>query len=397
MLGAVLGLLFAASSGDRAVLGVLKTTLAGELAISQIDYAHLVVALLLPYGIAMALAGGVINRVGPRAVLTVCLLTASIAIAVCGDAHTYRQIIVAQIVLGFAQAGVAPAVACVVMREFTATAQASAYSLVNAIQSSATILCPTFVAGTTLLLGWRYAFYVPAAAGIAFALAWWIFSARWIGHEPHDGAASWSLGAATRELWQRPAARRLVLARIVSDPLWFFFQFWQPSYLREHVGLSLADVGRIAWIPPLASVVGVLVAGVLSDRLVARGASTVAARARPLLWIAALAPAAAALPFVHSAGWAIALAVLVNVLCATWLSLSAILLGTLVPRELLAPSLGIMSALGCAAGVAFALAAGSLVALGGYAWPFWIGSLLYPLAAFVLRPLGRISSSHGQA
>jgi ACS family hexuronate transporter-like MFS transporter len=393
-LGLVLGLLFAASSGDRAVLGVLKTTLAGEFAFSQSDYAHLVVALLVPYAAAMALAGGVINHFGPRSVLAACVLAASGAIAWCGGAHNYGQVVGAQIVLGLAQAGIAPAIACVILREFPAAAQASAYSIVNAIQSSATILCPPFVAATTLWLGWRYAFYLPAAVGVLFALLWWNASARWAARQP-GATASWALGEALRELWRRPTTRRLVLARMVSDPLWFFFQFWQPAYLREHVGLSLADVGRIAWIPPLASVAGVLAVSFLSDRLVKRGVSPVAARVRPLVWIAVLAPAALALPLVRTAGPAIALAACVNVMCAAWLSLSAILLGALVPARLLAPSLGAMSALGCVSGVFFSLLAGPLVALSGYAWPFWIGALLYPAAALVLRPVGRAASAHG--
>jgi ACS family hexuronate transporter-like MFS transporter len=379
----LLGVLFAFSSGDRAILGVLKTTLASELSFSQADYGRLVVALLLPYACMLPFVGEIINRFGARTTLAACLLVISGATALFGAAHGYGQFIVAQVALGLSQAAVAPAVACLILWQFPGRAQASAYSIVNAIQSSATILCPVYVALVASAAGWRWAFLLPAIVGVVFVAWWWQRTVGWTAAPVAIGRRS--IAASARALWRNLPARRVVIARAISDPLWFFFQFWQPAYLREHIGLSLPALGRIAWIPPLASVLGVFALSVLSDRLLSRGRATpVTSRIRPLVWAAALAPLAGLLPFVHATALAVALCVVINVVCAVWLSLTPILLGALVPTEVVAPAIGLTNAIGCVAGVLFCLAAGPLVGAFGYTWPFWIGALLYPIAALVL-------------
>ncbi len=376
----ILGLAFALSSGDRAILGVLKTTLAAELGFSQEDYARLVASLLAPYAVMLLLVGRLINRHGTRKILTVCLIVISLATAVAANARTFSHLAFSQATLGLAQAGVAPAIAYLIMRQLPPAIHATAYSTVNAIQSGATILCPGFVAAVTLAIGWRYSLLIPAILGFSVAAFWWRWSAQFAPTptiEPsRQQPADWSV----RALWRQPAVRRLLLARVISDPFWFFLQFWQVAFLREYVGLSLADIGRFAWIPPLAAVLAVVAAGWASDRLVKRGWPESQARLRPLIWITVLAPAAFALPFAHTAAPAIVLCALAYTMCAVWLSFSNVLMGTLAPGPQLAPALGLMSALGCGSAIVFSLFAGPLIERLGYPWPFWIGAGLHPLA-----------------
>jgi ACS family hexuronate transporter-like MFS transporter len=181
-----------------------------------------------------------------------------------------------------------------------------------------------------------------------------------------------------------PAARALILARMISDPFWFFFQYWQTAFLREKIGLSLTNVGQLAWIPPLVSVLAVFGFGMASDRLVAHRWPAAKARLIPMLAATALAPAAFILPLSNTVYVAISLCTLVNVMCCVWLSLSAVFMGSLVPREMLASALGFTSAFGCISATLFNVLAGPVIDRFGYGWPFWVGACLYPVAACVL-------------
>jgi ACS family hexuronate transporter-like MFS transporter len=380
---ATLGLAFALSSGDRAVLPVLKSTLATTLGLNNDDYARLVTAFMVTYASMYLLAGNIINRLGVRTTLTACLGGMSVAVALAGTARGFPQLLLAQIVLGLAQAAVAPAVTYAIVTRIAPHRHAFGYSVVNAIQSSATILCPPVVAVVTFLAGWRWAFLLPAFAGAGIAALWW--QADTLGRtHPMEPAAAEGVLSSFRALLRLKPVRILFLARMVSDPFWFFFQFWQMAFLRERVGMSLATLGRLAWIPPLVSVLAVFGFALLSDRMVARGWPAAKARVVPMLLATALAPAAFCLPFATAKTTAILLCALVSLICAVWLSLSAILMGALVPRPLFAPALGLMSALGCVPAIAFNLLAAPLIDRFGYNGPFWIGACLHPLAAGLL-------------
>ena len=376
----VLGLVFAISSGDRALLGILKTTLAQGLGFTQSEYAALVATLLLPYALMLLVSGSLINRHGPRSVLAICLTVMSVSTALASGATRYAHLFAPQLALGLAQACVAPSVAYLILTLLPPARHALGYSAINAIQSAATILCPAYVAAVTLTFGWRHAFAFLSVAGLGMAAAWWVLSLRWDLPRAEQAA-----GISLAQVWRNPTIRALIVARMITDPFWFFLQFWQTAFLQEKLGASLAQVGRLAWIPPAAAVVGVFVAGAVSDRLIAQGWSTTKARLAPMAGVALLAPAIAAIPSMTSLNLAITLCALAYLMCAVWLSLSAVLLGTLAPRAELAPALGITSALGCFAGIIFNLLAGPLIDRWGYAALFWIGACLHPVAILVLR------------
>src|SRR5258708_7450320 len=70
----------------------------------------------------------------------------------------------------------------------------------------------------------------------------------------------------------------LVLARFLADPVWYFFLFWTPEYLKRARGFSLADIGLYGWIPFVAAFAGGMFAGLASDWLIRRGWGAAAAR-----------------------------------------------------------------------------------------------------------------------
>ena len=386
----VLGLVFALFAGDRAVLGILKTTLGTEIGLTNSGYSLLVTSFMVPYTVMYLFVGGWIDRIGVKIMLAFCVIGMSAASVIAGLAHGLPQMAVSRFVLGVAEAGIVPAITVAIFTWFASERRAVAYSLANTIQQTAYILSPPFVAAITLGIGWRWSFLLPGLTGFGIAVLWW-HANRVAGAPPPPEAganvpAADGLGlfARLRLLLALPAVRMLILARVISDPFWFFFQYWQTAFLQERVGLSLARVGQLTWIPPLVYVGVALVLSAFSDRLIARGWAAPKARLVLILWATALAPAAFCLPFVRSETLAIVLVTLVWIMCATWLNMSSVFMGALVPRQTLASAIGIMSALGGVTSILFNAVVGMIIDRFGYDLPFWFGACLHPLAAGLL-------------
>jgi len=368
------------------VLGILQTTLGTELGLTNRGYSLLVTSFMVPYTVMYLFVGGWIVRIGVKIALASCVAGMSLATVISGTAHGVPQLAVARFVLGVAEAGVVPSITVAIFTWFASERRALAYSLANTVQQSAYILAPPLVAAVTLNFGWRWSFLIPGLSGFVIAALWWVSSSRAGPPPPPEPAEA---GPATkgwkfRALLAMPPVRMLILARVISDPFWFFFQYWQTAFLQERVGLSLKRVGELTWIPPLVYVLTALVLSAFSDRLVARGWTAPKARLALILAATAFAPAAFFLPLARGEVLAIVLVCLASVMCQTWLNMSSVFMGALVPRHSLASAIGLMSALGGATSIVFNAVVGSIIDRFGYDGPFWVGACLHPLAAGLL-------------
>ena len=70
----------------------------------------------------------------------------------------------------------------------------------------------------------------------------------------------------------------LTLSKVFLDPVWYFYIFWFPQYLKSVRGFDLAEIGMTAWIPFVTADLGNLVGGWLTGRLIQRGVPTSTAR-----------------------------------------------------------------------------------------------------------------------
>ena len=127
--------------------------------------------------------------------------------------------------------------------------------------------------------GWRIAFIVTGCAGLVWLIPWLLFyrqprESKQITtselklieesaatENPADTLAanawSWKQVFLFRGTWL------LLLGRLITDPVWYFYQFWFPKYLSADRHLS-QDQLKITWIIYAAAGVGSLLGGWLS-------------------------------------------------------------------------------------------------------------------------------------
>ncbi|HMC61333.1 MAG TPA: MFS transporter, partial [Candidatus Solibacter sp.] len=159
------------------------------------------------------------------------------------------------------------------------------------------------ILGTWIALrgGWRQAFIVTGALGLAWIPLWkWVAGRARVaplpGPEPGWGGELLRDG----RLWAFFAANAL------SMILYSFWFNWTTLYFVQVHHLTLVQTAWYAWIPPVGAVVGGVAGGWLSLRLIARGVPAMRARFRVCLGASVVALAAAAVPAAPSAAWAAA-------------------------------------------------------------------------------------------
>jgi ACS family hexuronate transporter-like MFS transporter len=209
----------------------------------------------------------------------------------------------------------------------------------------------------------------------------------------------------------------LLVGRLITDPVWYFYQFWFPKYLSADRHLS-QDQLKITWIVYAAAGVGSLLGGWLSGQLIKRGTAPAASRLWIMLGCAALMPLS---PFIaQAAGLNLALALTVCTVIAAlaWLiNLSSIVVD-LVPKHSLGTVFSVIATGSTIGGIVMNLIvatmvsgpstkpagfldqaiksiAGSLLELvqgRGYAQWFLLMAVLHPLAWLLLY----FGGVHGQ-
>ena len=348
---------------DRQIVSILKTTLMQELGLDNSDYSVLISAFMIPYTFMYFFVGGIVDRFGSRYVLCALMVLMSIATLITGLSHSMTGLIVGRVMLGLAESGIVPALTLAVFTWFRAEQRAFAFQLTNIIQSLGLILAPPFVAWVTISTGWRWAFFIPAMAGVVVGVMWYL-SSRKTPPAADDTAQVSAVSVPLVERYKMVLTSKpiwaLLIARLLTDPFWFFYQYWQVGFMQEKIGLTLAEVGKLMWMD--------------------------ATRARlTIIWsVTCLAPLVFLLPSISNAYAAVAIMTVINFMCTAWLSMATIMMGGLAPRVAIATAIGVMSALGGVTSIIFNGFVGTIIDHFGYSMPIYAGATLHPIGALVL-------------
>ncbi len=186
----------------------------------------------------------------------------------------------------------------------------------------------------------------------------------------------------------------LVLSRFISDPVWYFYVFWMPEYLRREHGFSLGDIGMYAWIPFVAGALGGMTGGHASDLLIRAGVAPARARARILYVSAAIAPLGILTSQVRAAAAASFLIAVTAGVAYSWFINTAAMIPDAVPENAVGSVLGFLGTAGSAGGVLFTPLVGFLVAHYSYSAVFAMAGSMHLAAALILWILRRDPETH---
>jgi ACS family hexuronate transporter-like MFS transporter len=390
---------------DRQTVSVLKTSISQDLGLSNADYAAIQNSFLAFYGLSQMLSGRLYDVIGTRRGFTFSIVLWSLAALAHATARSATAFGAFRAALGFGEAGNWPGAAKMVGEWFPARERALGMGIFNTGAAVGGAISPPVIAWLATAYGWRMAFIVTGALGFVW-LALWLALFRtpaehpWIteAERAHilDGAVTDpAAGPAWRPGWLTLLTYRqtwaVVMGRFITDPIWWLYIFWLPSYLQEARGFSLQQVGQSAWLPFLAGGVGALSGGYASGALISRGWTV--DRARKVVMIFGALLTSAGILAMRANDPYVALAWMAVVLFGfqIWVNNLQTLPSDFFPSSAVGSVFGLGGAAAALASVSFTWGTGRVVDAFGYTPVFLVSGVLGPLGlAVTLLLAGRI-------
>jgi ACS family hexuronate transporter-like MFS transporter len=378
---------------DRQVLSVLAPTLTAEFHMSNTVYSRVVFAFQLSYTVMFSLGGRLMDYLGTRLGMGLSVAVWSLASGAHALAAGAWSLGISRFFLGVGEGSCFPAATKGAVEWFPAERRVLAIGIANGGSAFGAVIAPPLTALLARQFGWRGVFVATGLLG-ALWLAAWVVASRRGGSVPPAAGSRASASIPIGELLRDRRVRRVLGARVLFDPVFYFYMFWIPQYLARERHFSLDEIGRYYWIPFLVLGVSNILSGQLSDRLVGRGWTTrkarltlltVAALATPVSWFASLAP---------SAAWAIGLMSVLMLAHGLWISNFLGLLSDVFPSGSIATITGLTGTAGGLGGMLSNLMVGPLVDRFSFAPAFAVSGVLYPLALIlILSAVGRRPAS----
>jgi ACS family hexuronate transporter-like MFS transporter len=387
---------------DRQTLSVLARTIQDDLGMTDLEYSNVVQAFLLAYSISYLLSGRITDWLGARTAMAGFIAWWSVANMLTGLSRSALSLGVFRFLLGIGEPGNYTAAPKAMSEWFTPRERGLAWGIYTSGSSIGAAIAPALIAFLALRHGWRAAFVVTGLAGLLWMIPW-----LWLYRRPHEhpritdeerarvpavtlveaGGAIAPPGSEWQR-WRSLIAQRntwlVLLVRLMTDPIWYFYLFWFPKYLQDARHLTLVDVGKVAWVVYLAADVGAIQGGWLAGRLIKRGLLPVEARKRVMIGAACLLPLSPLVAYAPSASWAVLVAAIVVFAHMTFQATGGALIVDLYPSRLVSTAFGLILAGSGFGGMLSTRGVGELVTSYSYTPVFVLMGLMHPLAAFLV-------------
>ncbi len=393
---------------DRQTLSVLAPGIREEFGMSNQDYSYIIMSFQCAYMIMQSGSGAIFDRIGTRWGFALIFLWWSMSTMLHGWARGVKTFAVFRFMLAAGEAGNWPGAAKTIAEWFPPRQRSFAMGIFNTGSSTGAAIAFPLVALITTHYGWEWTFVIIGGGGLFWLVLW---LGTYPGSPPptprdeplpgepveeiREEVAEAPQALAPKIPWLHLLRHRqvwgLVLARFLSDPVWWFYVFWLPNYLSNERGLSLLEIGALAWIPFLAADAGCLVGGGMGSLLMSRGWSANKARRTVMITSAFMMPGAAFVVEAESLAVAIGLVSLATFAHQSWSTNMLTLPADLFPSNVVASVSGLSGTGAAFGGLLFTLLTGYLVGTVSYAPVFSLAAILHPIAAVVLvLVVGRI-------
>jgi ACS family D-galactonate transporter-like MFS transporter len=362
---------------DRTTLSIAMPTIAKEFALSPTMQGVLLSAFFWSYALLQIPGGWLIDRFGPRLLITGSTVFWGLFQALASLATGGLSLLLTRVGLGAAEAPVFPAGAKLSSLWLSPEERGRGAVLMDSGAPLGAAFGGVIISFLILALqSWRLAFLVAGLATMALGLVAW----RYLRDDParHPGVNAAELAHITGRTDAQEApiieaprriAPRSMTGLLLGRTSWAMINFglltWGPSYLAQARGFDLKQMGYATFVIFLCGMAGSLFAGFTADALLARGL-----RRSPvykgLLGFSGLAVLCAflALPQVADPVGAVA------ILSATlfflyWGSLYWSLPTVLAPRDKVGILGGLMNFAGSASGIAVPIITGAILQFTG--------------------------------
>lgn len=358
---------------DRQVIGLLKPTLEKEFNWTETDYSNIVMAFSAAYATGLMGFGRWIDKIGTKLGYSVSVFFWSIAAVAHAFAKSTFGFGLARIGLGVAEAGNFPAAIKSVAEWFPKKERALATGIFNSGANVGAVVAPIMVPAILGAYGWQEAFVITGAVGFIWLLFWSKFYEtpalhKKISKEEFDYIHSdneivsatevpvkWTALFKIKQTWA------FIFGKLLTDPVWWFFLFWLPSYFSETFNLDLKKPSLPLVIVYTATTIGSIGGGYLSSYLIKKGWNVQRARKTTMFIIALCVLPIMLAQFTKNIWVAVGLISLAAAAHQAWSANIFTTVSDYFPKKDISSVVGIGGMAGSVGGILFPLAIGMIL------------------------------------
>jgi ACS family hexuronate transporter-like MFS transporter len=271
---------------DRQIIGLLKPTLEIQFHWTEINYGHIVSVFTASYAVGLLLFGNFIDKIGTKFGYTISLVVWSLAAMGHAIVKSTFGFMVARSALGLGEGGNFPAAIKTVAEWFPKKERALATGVFNSGANIGAVAAPILVPWILGIYGWQMAFLITGAIGFIWLIFWLIFYEVPSRHKKITAAEYEFIHSDIDEAVIEPGQEKkirwidlfrirqtwtFVAGKLLTDPIWYFFLFWLPSYFSSTFKLDLTKPSMPLVVVYSATTIGSIGGGFLSSWFIKRG------------------------------------------------------------------------------------------------------------------------------
>jgi MFS transporter, ACS family, hexuronate transporter len=276
---------------DRQVIGLLKDTLSKDFNWSEKDYSNIVMVFSAAYAIGLFCFGWLIDWIGTKLGYTLSIIIWSLAAMAHALAKSTFGFGMARASLGLGEGGNFPSAIKSITEWFPRKDRALATGIFNSGTNIAPFIGPPLIAWIFTSYGWKQAFIWTGVLGFIWLFFWlWFYEIpakqkrlskkeyEYIhSDEDKDGSGNqtkigWIRILTIRQTWA------FVSGKFLTDPIWWFYLFWIPSYFNSTYSLDIKSSAVYVSVVYIVAGFGSIAGGHLSGWLIKRGMPVYKAR-----------------------------------------------------------------------------------------------------------------------
>lgn len=304
VVAALIFVIYTIAAADRANLGVAMPFIRKEFEMSNAEAGALMSLFLLAYALAQIPAGFAFSRLGVSKILPSAMILTSVLTGLVGTAGSLIALKIYRFGLGLAEGPLPISMTTTINNWFPAKEKGTAAGIFLSAVKFGPVIVPPICAVIVSFWGWREIFFFFALPGILLSIVWYFLVAdhpsksrfvnaaelEYITESNEDSRTEVKHESRTSPRWLTKLdvfIRRKALAPLTSNAqvfrswnIWgcasaYCFQLgvssvlltWIPTYLISVKGFSVMNMGLVSAAPWVGAVIGNLVGGYFSDRV----------------------------------------------------------------------------------------------------------------------------------
>ncbi len=223
---------------------------------------------LVSYGFSNIFFSPFIDIYGPKKMLTISIITWSIAIVIGAYfGHIYWAFLLSRLLLGLGQGVLFPCASKVTADWFSPEMRGRANSLYMSGGPIGVMLAPLLMTPIILNTSWELSFYFLALLGLLLAIPiFMVIEGNSRGKKEDFSRSSMNIKEDLKKLIVDRQFQLVLLGFTAMSTVWWGMSLWIPTYLVEAQGLPIDEMSISASFPYLGAILGMYLGSIVSDK-----------------------------------------------------------------------------------------------------------------------------------